>query len=155
MSFGNLLRTHPALAAAAALRDAERALDRSARLAPAVGWSQRGVYGFTPRLQAVESEKEFGITAELPGVEPADLEVYVEDGVLVVKGVRKYAGWSEDLSDEEKSRYQASFERRVRFNAEIEAGGVKARFRNGLLEVTVPKHVPPPPVIKSIPIDAA
>ena len=152
MSFGTLLRTHPALAA---LRDAERVLDRSARLSPVVGWPQRGVYGFAPRLQAVENEKEYSIGAELPGVEAEDLEVYVEDGVLVVKGVRKYPGWSSELPAEERSRYEVPFERRVRFNAEIDAAGVKARYRNGLLEVTVPKHLPPPPVIKSIPIEAA
>ena len=153
MSFGTLIRTtHPALAA---LRDAERMLDRTARLAPAVGWSQRAVYGFAPRIQAVENEHAYAISAELPGVEPADLEVYFEDGVLVLKGVRKYPGWSEQLSAEERARFEARFERRVRFNGEIDEAGVKARCRNGVLDVTVPKHVPPPPVVKTIPIEAA
>jgi HSP20 family protein len=154
MAFGTLIRNHPARVAALALRDAERTLDRT-RLGPVHGWTARTSHGFAPRLQADEREDEYVITAELPGVDGADLDVTVEDGVLTLAGVRKGEGWSEDLSDEEKAKHSVSFTRRVRFNGEIDEPTVSARYRNGLLTVTVPKPKAPEPVVQTIPIEVA
>lgn len=154
MAFGTLIRNHPARVAAVALRDAERAFER-APLGPVYGWNHRGSQAFTPRLQADESENEYVITAELPGVDAADLDVSIEDGVLTLAGVRKLSGWAEDQSEDEQAKRSTSFTRRVRFNGEIDEAAVSARYRNGLLTVTVPKPKAPEPVVKTIPIEVA
>ena len=104
-------------------------------------------------MNAVESENGYVITAELPGVEQTDLGVSVEDGVLHLSGLRRSAGWSEDLSDEDKEKLESRFERRFRFNRDIDEGAVKAQYRNGLLSITVPKAEPPKPEVKTIPVE--
>jgi len=155
MAIGTLIRTHPARLAAAALRDAERALERTQRFGPVDGWSIRALVGFEPRIQAVESENEYVITAELPGVEAADLEVVVEEGLLTLRGMRKGPGWSADLSEEDRARHVARFTRRIRFNGEIDEAEVTARYRDGLLTVKVPKARPPQPEVRTIPVEVA
>jgi len=149
MPFGTLIRTHPARLAAAALRDAERA--QWAGRVPSA-WFVRPLGGFEPRIDAVEREGEYVISAELPGVEAGDLEVVVEDGVLTLQGLRKGPGWSDELSDEERPRHEARFTRRIRFNGEIDEAAVGARYRDGLLRVTVPKRRPE---VRSIPVETA
>lgn len=152
MAFGTLIRNHPVRVTAAALRNAERSFDR-AQPGPVHGWGHRSNQSFAPRLQADETEDQYVITAELPGVAAADLEVTIEDGVLTLSGVRKSEAWSEAQSEDEQALHSVSFRRRVRFNGEIDEPNVNARYRNGLLTVTVPKPKPPEPVIKTIPID--
>jgi len=154
MTIGTLIRNHPAHVAAAALRDAERAMNR----AQGVGfnsWNQRGSFGFAPRLQADESETEYVISAELPGVEGGDIAVTIEEGVLTLSGVRKAPTWSEDQTDEEKAAHSVSFKRRVRFNGEVDEPHVQARYANGLLTVTVPKPTPVAPEVTTIPVEVA
>jgi HSP20 family protein len=107
---------------------------------------------FDPSLQAAENENEFVVSAELPGYEPEDVEVFVEDGVLTVKGTRKHPEWSDELSDEEKAKKTYRFERRIRFNGEIDEENVSAHCKNGLLTVNVPKPVVPQPEVRAIPI---
>ena len=154
MTIRTLIRNHPAQVAASALRDAERAMNR-AQVFAANNWGQRGAFGFVPRLQADESETDYVISAELPGVDGGDVEVTIEDGVLTLAGVRKAPTWSEELSDEEKEQHSVSFKRRVRFNGEVDEPNVQARYANGLLTVTVPKPKPITPEVKSIPIEVA
>jgi HSP20 family protein len=138
------------------------------RRAPAL---VEGLPGFNPRVQAQESENEYRLVAEMPGVDLADFEVTIDDGVLVLKGERKWDfGKQADASDaqpeaaeesaeqegagasEQEGVYNASFERRFRFGAEVDAEAVKAVYKDGLLTVTVPKRVEPEPQPLSIPI---
>lgn len=154
MAIGALIHRHPMRVAASAMLDAERAIDdiqRSMNSYPRLRLA--GADAFAPRVNAVESENDFSITAELPGVEPSDLEVSVEDGVLHLKGLRKSPGWSEDLAADELAKHEARFERSFRFNREIDESAVKAIYRNGLLTVDVPKAEPPKPEIKTIPVE--
>jgi HSP20 family protein len=153
MTIGALIRNHPARAAVAALRDAERAFGAAQRIAPAQLASVRTAPGFEPRIQAVESEDEYRITAELPGVEREDLSVEVEDGVLTLKGLRKGPGWSAELSEDEQARHVVRFTRRIRFNGEIDEAAVTARYRNGLLTVAVPKARVPEQEVRTIPVE--
>jgi HSP20 family protein len=154
MPIGALIHRHPMRAAASAMLDAERALDeiqRSMNSYPTLRVA--GGSSFAPHINAVEGENDYAITAELPGVEQSDLSVSIEDGILHLSGIRKSASWSEDLSDEEKAKREVRFERRFRFNGEIADDAVKAIYRNGLLEVSVPKAEPPKPEVKSIPVE--
>lgn len=154
MALGTLIHRHPRRAAASAMLEAERALHEIQRQMnghPAFGLA--GARSFAPRLQAVENEDEFVISAELPGVEAEDLEVFVEGDVLYVKGARRGPGWKAELEDEEKEKHVVRFERRVRVPGEIAEDEVKAVYRNGLLTVTIPKARPVEPEVKTIPVE--
>ena len=165
--------------AAAAMLDAERALDEIQRQFPSYPTLRGTRRRFVPRVEAVEREDHYFVRAELPGVESADLDIAVEEGVLTIKGHRAEgfgaeestvdvkASADEPAADAEATNDDAddgavttanevdSFERRIRFNGEIDEAAVKARYRNGLLSITIPKQKAPEPVIRSIPVQVA
>jgi HSP20 family protein len=153
MSIGALIHRHPMRSAASAIIDAERALDEGQhqfRAYPRLRLANE--QSFSPRVSAVENELEFLITAELPGVEASDLDVVVEDGVLTIKGKRVLPG-AEAEPEGDASDERGHFQRRYRFNTDIDETAVKAVYKNGLLSVTVPKPVAPEPEVRSIPVE--
>ena len=121
-------------------------------LAP-LSFAPRG--GFAPAFDAVELENEYSVSADIPGVAPADLDIAVEDGVLSIKGRRHY----EDETSEDATVAcvdgRGRFERRIRFPGEIGEGDVKASYKNGVLSVTIPKPAERKPEVRSIPVETA
>jgi HSP20 family protein len=161
MAIGNLVR-YPAPARRAHLRDFDRMVDElwsgfgltPVAFAPAARPGQPEA--FNPSFDAVELEKEYRVTAEIPGVDPADVEVTVEDGVLTIKGQRHF----DDESETEEGGVQrlserGRFERRIRFPGEIVENGVKATHKHGVLTVTVPKPEEVKPEVRAIPVETA
>jgi HSP20 family protein len=110
---------------------------------------------FVPHLDVTESAEDYRVTAELPGLEPEDFEVTLEEGVLALKGEKKGQARGED------SRYRCAesrhgrFERRIRFAGPVDPDNVKARYKNGVLEVVVAKPEEVKPEVRSIPIQSA
>ncbi len=121
-------------------------------LAPAVFTPQDD---FLPTFDAVELENEYRVTAEIPGVEPADLEVAVEDGVLTIRGRRHYEEETPEDGEVTRVDERGRFERRIRFPGEIVEGDVKAVCKNGVLTVTIPKPKEVKPEVRSIPVETA
>ena len=153
MTFHTLIERRPIRGANTARLDAEKALRNintqltGPSLHPRAWWARPG-----PVIQAVENEADYVVTAEVPGYVPEDIEVFVEDGVLTVKGLRKAADWSDELSEEDKAAKSDRFERRIRFNAEIDEENVEASCKHGLLTVTVPKVAEVKPEVRTIPV---
>lgn len=117
---------------------------------------------FRPAFEAVELDKEYRVSADLPGVDPADLEVTVEDGVLHVKGQRRFEEAPEQGAAEESEPGRVSridergrFERRFRFPGDVVENEVKATFRNGVLTVRIPKHEAAASEVRTIPVETA
>lgn len=115
---------------------------------------------FVPQLDAVEDDDAFRITAEVPGVAEADLSVEIEEGVLTLKGEKKsyLASDPEEKSTARLHRVETrygAFERRLRFNAEVDAAAVKASYRNGVLTIVVPKVAEAAPEVRTIPVENA
>ena len=156
MSFGTLIQRHPMRHAAAAIFDAERAMDAIQRQFASYP-TPRFVdpRPFVPRIDAVETEKQYVITAELPGVEAATLEVCIEDAVLAIKGERRGRSEIESRQTEGDTESRETFERRIRFNGEIVEEAVQASYKDGLLTVTVPKPEEPIPEVRTIPVQIA
>ena len=118
----------------------------------------------TPSFDAVELENEYRVTADLPGVEPADLEVSVEDGVLTIRGHRhsvyENEGETEPADAGAGARVsrvdeRGRFERRIRFPGDVVEEDVKATYRHGVLTVTIPKPEEVKPEVRSIPVETA
>lgn len=99
-----------------------------------------GFGGFMPSVDVKESDKEFIIRAELPGVEEKDIDVTVTHDAVTIKGEKK-----EEKEDKGKNYYYmersyGSFNRVIPLSAETEAGKAEASFKNGVLNITVPKN---------------
>ena len=156
MSIGSLIHRHPMRSAAAAMLDAERALDQIQREFSHYPRARFGARrSAAPRIDARENENEYVITAELPGVDPAELGIFVEDGVLTLRREVEVVAEAEAEGEEPKAERQRVFERRIRFNGEIDEEAVKAAHKNGLLTVTIPKPEEVKPEVRMIPVDVA
>lgn len=153
MAIQTLIERQPMRGAAAAMLDAERALRNFQWQFSGSPRLRSGPQSYVgPAVQAVENEEGFVVNAELPGYAPEDIDVSVEEGVLTLKGTRKSANWSDDLPEEEKAKRTYRFERRIRFNGEIDEENVTANCKNGLLEVNVPKEAVIKPEVREIPV---
>ncbi len=92
-----------------------------------------------PAVNISENEKEIKVEAELPGLEPKDIEISFQNGNLILKGEKKFK------DEENKDNYHrieisyGSFYRSIPIDAEIDIDKVKAKFKNGILEITLPK----------------
>lgn len=100
-------------------------------------WGTNG--SFAPRLEVSETGKEIRISAELPGLDEKDVEVTFNGNMLTIKGEKK------EEQEEEKGNYWHSersygyFERSVQLPDSVDADKAKAKFKKGVLKVTLPK----------------
>lgn len=92
-----------------------------------------------PDIDVSETEKEFKICADLPGVSERDVDVSLHEDTLTIRAERR----EERKEDKENfhivERSHGMFQRSLRLPANIEADKVEARFENGVLVITLPK----------------
>jgi len=108
-----------------------------------VGWERPVTASFRnaewiPALDVLQKEGELVVRAELPGVDPAQVEVTVEDNLLTIKGERKEQTEVQDKHWLRRELKYGSFERCLTLPAEADTGKIKATYRNGVLEISVP-----------------
>ncbi|GAA3101215.1 Hsp20/alpha crystallin family protein [Rhizobium viscosum] len=99
--------------------------------------STSGLGSGWPSVEISDTDKEIRITAEVPGLEEKDIEVLLNDGVLTLKGEKRSE--TEDKDRQFTERYYGRFERHIPLTVEVKEDEVEARFRNGVLTVTLPK----------------
>jgi HSP20 family protein len=112
-------------------------------------WGGRDAW---PTVDVDETDKEFRVTAELPGLEEKDVEVLLQDGLLTIRGEKKLETESRNRSYSE--RFYGRFERQISLDRDIDEGAVNATFRNGILTVSVPKNARAIERMKRIPINS-
>ncbi len=96
---------------------------------------------WTPAVDIKEDAERFTITADIPGVEPGDIEVTMENGVLTIRGERKLETRNEgDDGYRRVERVYGGFYRRFTLPDTADAEAISASGRNGVLEVTIPKR---------------
>lgn len=107
---------------------------------------------FHPETDVVETETEYRIKAELPGMDEKDVHVSLAQNTLTIKGEKK-----EETEDKGKNYYQmerrwGSFYRSVPLAVGIDAAKADASFKKGVLTVTLPKSAEAKKAEKEIPI---
>src|SRR5215213_10885264 len=93
-----------------------------------------------PPADIYETEKEFTIAVDLPGIERAALEINLDNDKLVVRGER--AG-EEDEGQRRTERPHGRFLRRFGVPASVDQKGISAEYKDGVLRVTLPKRKEP------------
>ncbi|HKA15836.1 MAG TPA: Hsp20/alpha crystallin family protein [Myxococcota bacterium] len=110
------------------------------------GLAARSALSYAPRVDFSETDAEIRVAAELPGLEEKDLHVSLDDGVLTIRGERSAEVKSEDGKEVRRvETFRGKYERSLRLPAEVDADGVKAVYRNGILTITLPKVPQPQP----------
>jgi HSP20 family protein len=95
--------------------------------------------GNTPAVDFVEKDDVYELTAELPGIDPKEIDVTLSNGILTLKGEKNESEERKDGDYYLSERRYGSFQRNIRLPEAVDADKIGASFANGLLKVTVPK----------------
>lgn len=94
---------------------------------------------WAPRVDVKEEAERFLIRADIPGVDPKDIDVSVEDGVLTISGERKAESREEQDGWSRLERHSGRFHRSFTLPETVDAEGVSAKGTHGVLEISIPK----------------
>ncbi len=111
--------------------------------------------GFSPKMDLEETEKEYRITAELPGLEEKDVEVLLTGNSITLKGEKKEEKEEKGKSFYHVERSYGSFQRTVPLPEGIDLKKVDAEFKNGVLTVKLPKTAEAKQSGKKVPVKSA
>lgn len=95
-----------------------------------------------PRMDVSETDKAIEIEAELPGLEPKDVQINLADDVLTIRGEKKSEREEKDKDYHLVERSFGSFSRSVQLPQGVKAEDVSAEIAKGVLKVTVKKPAP-------------
>jgi HSP20 family protein len=95
--------------------------------------------GFVPRLDVVEREAEYLVTAELPGLEEKDFQLEVHGNTVTLSGEKRSEADAERRGWRWSERAYGSFRRAIQLPLDVAAEKASATFKNGVLEITLPK----------------
>lgn len=96
------------------------------------GWSN----GW-PNVEVSENDKEWKVSAEIPGMDEKDIEILVDDNMLTLRGEKRSE--VDDGDRQFSERYYGRFERRMALPPDVETDRAQAKFKKGVLTVTLPK----------------
>jgi len=94
---------------------------------------------WTPAVDVKEENDQFVIHADLPGVDPKDIDITLENGVLTLKGQRVSETKEEQENYRRVERMRGTFLRRLTLPDSVQVDKISARTKDGVLEVIVPK----------------
>ena len=98
-----------------------------------------------PKVNVYEYDGKIGIVAEIPGLEKKDLTVEVEDGTLTISGVKHHIKEDEGAKVLRRELKASSFKRNFEIGENLDGENIKAVFKNGILNIDIPKIEPEKP----------
>ena len=102
--------------------------------------SDIAVSHWRPAVDIKEESDRFLILADLPGVDPKEIEITMEDGALSIKGERASEKQEEREGFKRVERVRGTFYRRFSLPDTADAENIEARGKDGVLEISVPKQ---------------
>lgn len=123
-------------------REMEDMFDRYSR---ALSFPRRGSQevmatgDWAPRVDIVETDREFTIKAEIPDVRKEDVKVTVDNGILTIKGERKQEKEEKNKKYHRVERWYGSFTRSFTLPDNVDESKITAAFKDGMLNLTIPK----------------
>ncbi len=98
-----------------------------------------------PKVNVYEYDEKVGIVAEIPGLDKKDLTVEVEDGTLTISGVKHHIKEDEGAKVLRRELKASSFKRNFEIGENLDGENIKAVFKNGILNIDIPKIKPEKP----------
>lgn len=116
-----------------------RDLDRFAQARLPQSQGENPVADWAPAIDIVEEKNRFVLRADVPGVDPADIDVSMDNGVLTVSGERRTEASTEEEGFRRVERSFGRFYRRFNLPDTADSDGIRATSNQGILEISIPK----------------
>jgi HSP20 family protein len=94
---------------------------------------------WAPPVDVIEEPDRLVFRAEIPGVSKDDIDVKVENGTLLLRGEKKQVSEKENDTVHRVERFYGSFTRSFTLPSNLDAGKIEARYKDGVLELVIPK----------------
>jgi HSP20 family protein len=120
-------------------REMNRLFDDFFRNPAPFGGAQWPLGGAMPRVDVEETDTEYQVSAELPGIDEKDVNLTLTDNVLMIRGEKKAEREEKEKNYYVSERSFGSFQRAIPLPTEVAADKVEASFKNGVLTVRLPK----------------
>lgn len=95
---------------------------------------------WAPAVDIKEDDMAFTLLADVPGVDPDEIEVTMDKGVLTIKGERQSEKKTEEENYKRVERQYGVFYRRFTLPDSADADGIEAHSEHGVLKITIPKQ---------------
>ena len=105
---------------------------------------------YSPLMNISETESDYLIMMDLPGVEKKDVNVNLSNGILTVSGERKTSEKGDDNNRIWHETSYGAFSRSFELTSDIVEEKIKAKFTNGVLNISIPKAEEKKPAVKKI-----
>ncbi len=92
-----------------------------------------------PSLDITETKGDLVVKAELPGMDPKDIDISLSEGVLTIRGEKKQEKEEKEEGYHLIERNYGSFIRSIRLPKDVQSNKIEASFKNGVLKVVLPK----------------
>lgn len=92
-----------------------------------------------PELDVIDSKDNIIVKADIPGLNKEDLDVNIEENTLIIKGEKKQEREVKENDCIRSERFYGRFNRAISLPVEVDASKVNASYKNGVLELTLPK----------------
>lgn len=92
-----------------------------------------------PSLDVSETKNELVVKAELPGLDPKDIDISLTNDILTIKGEKKREKEEKDENYHLIERSYGAFARSIRLPREVQGDKISASYKSGVLKVTLPK----------------
>lgn len=94
---------------------------------------------WAPVIDISENNGNIEVKAEIPGMKKDDIKISVRDNMLSITGERKQENETKDKKFHRIERFYGKFSRNIRLPADVDADKVKATYKDGILNITLPK----------------
>jgi HSP20 family protein len=92
-----------------------------------------------PSLDVAETKNELVVKAEIPGMDPKDIDISLSDGVLTIKGEKRQEKEEKEADYHLVERSYGSFIRLVQLPKEVQSDKISASYKDGILKISLPK----------------
>jgi HSP20 family protein len=90
-------------------------------------------------LDIIEEKEQYVLKADLPGIKKEDIKVSLEDNILTIKAERKSEVEAQDKQVHRIERTYGQYQRSLNLGKNVDAEKIRANYKDGVLELTVPK----------------
>ena len=105
---------------------------------------------YSPLMNVSETESDYLVMMDLPGVEKKDVEVNLSNGILTISGERKTSEKGDEKNRIWHETTYGAFRRSFELTTVVVEAKIKANFKNGVLNITIPKAEEIKPAVKQI-----